>query len=109
VGYKKHTLRLWWREHTAAVLLVPLVSWVAPANVSEGGFLMPSLRYCERRWSRLPQMVVVGMGYLAAEAKAICRRGWRVAVVTKLKVNMNYLPMSRPTESSVTKANRCAG
>ena len=44
VGYKKYTLRLWWREHTAAVLLVPLVTWVAPANVSEGGFLVPSLR-----------------------------------------------------------------
>ena len=92
VGYKKHTLRLWWREHTAAVLLVPLVSWVAPANVSEGGFLVPSLRYCERRWSWWPQIVVADMGYLAAEAKAICRKCWRVAVVTKLKVNMILVP-----------------
>jgi hypothetical protein len=92
VGYKKHTFRLWWREHTAAVLLIPLVSWVAPANVSEGGFLVPSLRYCERRWSWWPQIVVADMGYLAAKAKAICRRCWRVAVVTKLKVNMNLVP-----------------
>ena len=92
VGYKKHTLRLWWREHIAAVLLVPLVSWVAPANVSESGFLVPSLRYCERRWSWWPQIVVADMGYLAAEAKAICRKCWRVAVVTKLKVNMNLVP-----------------
>ena len=92
VGYKKHTLRLWWREHTSAVLLVPLVSWVAPANVSEGGFLVPSLRYCERHWSWWPQIVVADMGYLAAEAKAICRKAWRVAVVTKLKSNMNLVP-----------------
>lgn len=38
VGYKKHTFRLWWCKHTAAVLLVPLVSWVVPANTSEGGW-----------------------------------------------------------------------
>jgi hypothetical protein len=92
VGYKKHTLRLWWREHTAAVTLVPLVSWVAPANVFEGKFLVPSLRYCERHWSWWPQIVVADMGYVAAEAKAICRKTWRVAVVTKLKANMKLVP-----------------
>jgi hypothetical protein len=92
VGYKKHTLRLWWRRHTAAVLLVPLVSWAAPANISEGGFLVPSLRYCERRWSWWPQIIVADMGYLAAEAKAIARRCWRVAVVTKLRSNMKLVP-----------------
>ncbi len=43
VGYKKHTLRLWWRAHTASVLLVPLVSWVAPINVSEGGLFQSAL------------------------------------------------------------------
>jgi hypothetical protein len=74
------------------VLLIPLVSWVAPANVSEGGFLVPSLRYCERHWSWWPQIVVADMGYLAAEAKALCRKSWRVAVVTKLKTNMNLVP-----------------
>jgi hypothetical protein len=92
VGYKKHTFRLWWREYTPAVMLVPLVSWVAPANVSEGGFLVPSLRYCERRWSWWPQIVVADMGYLAAEAKTTCRQTWRVAIVTKLKANMNLVP-----------------
>jgi hypothetical protein len=92
VGYKKHTLRLWWREYTPAVMLVPLVSWAAPANVSEGGFLVPSLHYCQQRWSWWPQIVVADMGYLAAEAKATCRTNWRVAVVTKLKTNMNLVP-----------------
>ena len=42
VGYKKHTFRLWWREYTPAVMLVPLVSWAAPANVSEAGFPCPA-------------------------------------------------------------------
>jgi hypothetical protein len=92
VGYKKHTFRLWWREYTSAVMLVPLVSWAAPANVSEGGFLVPSLHYCQQRWSWWPQIVVADMGYLAAEAKATCRKNWRVAVVTKLKTNMNLVP-----------------
>ena len=39
VGYKKHTLRLWLRRYEPAVLLVPLVSWAAPAHVPEGYLL----------------------------------------------------------------------
>jgi hypothetical protein len=92
VGYKKHTLRLWWREHTAAVVLLPLVSWVAPANVFEGGLLVPSLRYCERRWSWWPKIVVADMSYMASQTKAICRKRWRVAVVTKLRSGMKLVP-----------------
>ena len=68
VGYKKHTLRLWWRAYTGGVLLIPLVSWVAPANVSEGSLLVPSLHYCARQWSWWPAIVVADMGYLAAPA-----------------------------------------
>jgi hypothetical protein len=34
IGYKKHTLRLWLHQYPVGVQLVPLVSWVAPANVS---------------------------------------------------------------------------
>jgi hypothetical protein len=44
--YKKHTLRLWLRQYRRAVLLVPLVTRVAPANDGEGGFLKPSVIYC---------------------------------------------------------------
>ena len=47
VGYKKHSFRLWWREYSHSVLLVPLVSWAAPANVSEGGLLVLSGRPCQ--------------------------------------------------------------
>ena len=57
-----------------------------------GGFLVPSLQSCQQRWLWWPQMVVADMGYLAAEAKATCRKNWRVAVVTKLKTNMNGAP-----------------
>jgi len=91
VGYKKHTLRLWWRPHQRGVLLVPLVSWVSPANVAEGGLLAPSLRYCDRHWSWWPRYVVADMGYLAAEGKKLCREQWRVAVVTHLRSDMKLV------------------
>jgi hypothetical protein len=48
VGYKKHTVRLWLPTVHASVTLVPLVSWITPANVAEGGLLLPSLRWCRR-------------------------------------------------------------
>ena len=91
VGYKKHSFRLWWRESSQSVLLVPLVSWVAPANVSEGGFLVPSLNYCEQRWSWWPRQVVADMGYLAAASKRRCRERWRVAIVTHLRSDMKLV------------------
>lgn len=92
MGYKKHTLRLWWRGYTQGVLLIPLVSWVAPANVSEGGLLVPSLHYCAQRWSWWPGIIVADMGYLASAAKQQCRQQWRVAVVTKLRTDMKLVP-----------------
>ena len=49
VGYKKHTLRLWLPTRHPSVTLVPLVSWITPANVAEGGLLRPSLHWCRQR------------------------------------------------------------
>jgi hypothetical protein len=92
VGYKKHTLRLWLHDYRIGVLLVPLVSWVTPANVSEGGLLVPSLHYCQRQWDWCPSLVVADMGYLAAEAKRWCRERWHVAVLTKLRSDMKLVP-----------------
>lgn len=92
VGYKKHTFRLWLSRYQRGVLLVPLVTWVAPANVSEGGLLVPSLTYCDRRWSWWPTHVVADMGYLGAPAKRDCREQWRVAVLTHLRANMKLVP-----------------
>jgi hypothetical protein len=91
VGYKKHSFRLWWRDYSHSVLLVPLVSWVAPANVSEGGLLVPSFHYCDQRWSWWPRQVVADMGYLAAESKRWCRERWRVAVVTHMRSDMKLV------------------
>jgi hypothetical protein len=91
VGYKKHTFRLWISHDPRGVLLVPLVSWSAPANVYEGGLLVPSLAYCVKRWAWRPAYVVADMGYLGAAAKKLCRQRWGVAVVTHLRENMKLV------------------
>jgi hypothetical protein len=91
VGYKKHTLRLWWREHTASVLLVPLVSWITPANYFDGALLVPSLYYCRRQWQWWPKIVVADMSYMGAQLKADCRTVWKVAVVTRLRSDMQLV------------------
>ena len=72
--------------------MVPLVSWVAPANVSEGGLLLPSLHYCRRQWDWCPTLIVADMGYLAAEAKRQCRQHWHVTILTKLRSDMKLVP-----------------
>ena len=92
VGYKKHTLRLWLHHYDVGVLLVPLVSWVTPATVFEGGLLVPSLYYCQQQWDWCPSLVVADMGYMGATAKAQCRERWGVAVLTKLRSDMKLVP-----------------
>lgn len=98
VGYKKHTLRLWLNQYRHGVLTVPLISWSAPANVSEGGLLVPSLAYCVRRWDWRPDYVVADMGYLGAPVKRVCRQQWQVAVLTHLRDKMK-LPAPFEAES----------
>jgi len=92
VGYKKHTLRPWLHHYGVGVLLVPLVTWLTPADVFEGGLLVPSLHYCQRQWDWCPSLVVADMGYLGAAAKAQCRMRWRAAVLTKLRSDMKLVP-----------------
>ena len=92
VGYKKHTLRLWLPTAHPSVTLVPLVSWLAPANVAEGGLLVPSLRWCAQHLGWWPGLVVADRGYLAAESKQAAREQWQCAVVTKLRADMKLLP-----------------
>ena len=82
---------MWWRARAGGVLLIPLVSWVTPANVSEGGLLVPGLHCCAQRRSWRPALVVADMGYLAAPAKQRCREQWHVAVVTGLRADMKLV------------------
>jgi hypothetical protein len=97
LGYKKHTFRLWLSQYPAGVLLVPLVSWIAPANLSEGRFLVPSIEHCQRRLLWHPELVVADMGYIDAASKREIRERWQVPVVTRLKENMNLVvPFETP-------------
>jgi len=88
VGYKKHTLRLWLRQHASSVLLAPLISWTAPANRDDSVFLEPSIRYCALRLQWVPDIVVGDMGYVGLPVQRRLREQMHVALVTKLKPNM---------------------
>lgn len=82
------------------MLLVPLVSWVAPGNVSEGIFLRPSVAHCLKRWQWRPEVVVADMGYIDAATKREIREQWHVAVITRLKENMNLVaPFETPEQA----------
>jgi hypothetical protein len=101
VGYKKHTFRLWLRQYRRGVLLVPLVTWVSPANYGEGGFLKPSVIYCQRRWHWYPNIIVADMGYIEAGTKQQLRETRDIAVVTRLKENMLLVPPFESCERAV--------
>ncbi len=83
------------------MLLVPLVSWAAPANYGEGAFLQPSVLYCQRRWSWHPPIIVADMGYIDGETKQQLRETWEIAVVTRLKENMRLVPPFESCERAV--------
>ncbi len=89
IGYKKHTLRLWLRQHSECVLLAPLVSWTVPAHRGEALFLLPSLRYCETHLHWLPDIVVGDMAYIRLPTQRQIRERWHIAVVTQLRPDMN--------------------
>jgi hypothetical protein len=88
-------LRLWLPTPHPSVTLLPLVTWVTPAKVAEGGLLLPSLRWCRSQLGWWPGIVVADMGYLAGPSKAAARTGWGTAVVTKLRADMLLLPPYR--------------
>lgn len=92
VGYKKHTLRLWLPTIHRSVTLLPLVTWVTPANVSDRGLLVPSLGWCRKNLGWWPGIVVADMAYLSAENKKVARTMFHTAVVTKLRSDMKLLP-----------------
>jgi hypothetical protein len=85
-------LRLWLPTAHPAVTLLPLVSWVTPANVAEGGLLVPSLRWCRRHLGWWPGLVVADMGYLSARCKQAARTQCQTAVITKLHAGMRLQP-----------------
>jgi hypothetical protein len=88
VGYKKHTLRLWLHAYRPGILLVPLVSWLAPGHRGDALFLRPSLRLCQQRLQWLPDIVLADMAYINLETQKWIREHWHVCVLTKLRPDM---------------------
>lgn len=87
VGYKKHTLRLWLPQRKETVLLVPLMSWIAPANRGDALFLEPSVRYVRRHLDFVPSFVVADMAYINFEVQRRLREQMQVGVITSLPPN----------------------
>jgi hypothetical protein len=101
VGYKKHTLRLWLNAYAKGVLLVPLVSWIAPGHRGDALFLRPSLQACQRRLAWLPDMVLADMAYINLETQRQIRERWQVCVLTKLRPDMKLTRRFEPGPHAV--------
>ena len=89
-------MRLWLGHYPERVLLVPLVSWLAPGNRGDVLFLPPSLRCCARPWDWWPDLVVGDMGYLSLAAQRAMRERWGVGVVTRLRPDMKLVAPFEP-------------
>jgi hypothetical protein len=89
VGYKKHTVRLWLPQRQEAVLLVPLMSWVAPANIGDMPFLLPTLQYGSRFFEFTPAFVVGDMAHINLATHTRLREQLQIGVITKLPANYN--------------------
>jgi hypothetical protein len=79
---------VWLHQYDGGVLLVPLITWLAPANRDDSVFLEPSIRYCARHLEWTPDIVVGDMAYVNLRAQRRLREKLRVALVTKIKPDM---------------------
>jgi len=69
-------------------VLVPLISWAAPAARGECLFLAPSLRYCARALDFTPDIVVGDMAYINLAVQRRLREEQNIAVITKWRSDM---------------------
>ena len=70
-------------------MLVPLISWAAPAARGDCLFLEPSVRYCTRVLNFTPDIVVGDMAYINLAVQRKLRLELQVAVITKWRPDMN--------------------
>lgn len=69
------------------MLLVPLMSWTAPAHRNDVLFLEPSLRYIRKRLDFTPALVVADMAYINLAMQRRLREELHVGIVTRLPPN----------------------
>jgi len=96
IGYKKHSLRLWHPKHSQGVLLIPLTSWIAPANRGEALFLAPSVIELLRRLDFAPSLIVADKAYINLATQKRLREQYQVGVLTRLPMNYALAEKLRP-------------
>jgi hypothetical protein len=69
--------------------LIPLVSFIEPANVYEGKLLHPMIQKTQEELSLHIDAVVGDMGYISADQKKNLRKQFQTAVLTKIRENMS--------------------
>jgi hypothetical protein len=83
-------------------LLVPLVSWIAPANRADVLFLEPSVHYLRQHLDFAPSLIVGDMAYINLEMQTRLREQMQVGVVTALPPNYDL-----PRKIEPALAMRC--
>ena len=91
VGYKKHTLRVWLAHYKPCVLLIPLISWAAPANRGDALFVYPSLQRCARRFRWVPRWTLGDKAYINLDTQRRLREEFQVALITRLREDMHLV------------------
>lgn len=84
------------------MLLVPLMSWIAPANRGDVLFLEPSVRYVRTHLDFTPSLIVADMAYINFDMQARLREQMQVGVVTYLPANYDL-----PKKVEPALAMRC--
>ena len=79
---------MWLSSFADQVILLPLVSWAAPAKRGDVLFLEPSLRYCRDQLNCLPHLVLGDLAYLNFSVQRRWREQWQVGVLTALKPDL---------------------
>jgi hypothetical protein len=87
---------LWLPQRENAVLLAPLMSWIAPANHYDGRFLEPSLLYLRKYLDFTPALIVGDMAYINLAMQTRLRQQMQVGVITKLPPNYDLPEKVRP-------------
>jgi len=72
------------------------MSWIAPANIGDVPFLLPTLRYITRRLEFTPDFVVGDMAYINLAAQRRMREQMQIGVVTKLPANYDLPKQIEP-------------
>ena len=80
--------------------MTPLISFIEPANVYEGGLLKPMIQKTQNELSLHIDIVVGDMGYIKSEQKMELRKQFSTAVLTRVRENMyppeEYTDYNRP-------------